>query len=361
MNKRPRTIVVTGAAGYVGEMLCHQLSLRSDVSLVLAVDKEPVTDLLQTLDKVIYFQHNIADAGWEDLLVTHQPDTIIHAAWQIRTMYGQAEEQWRWNIDGTARVYDFAFTQPYVEKLIFFSTAASYSARADNRFDHLFTESEPLREDDYIYAKEKKAAEELLATRYVAAKDAGVQRPQITVLRPAAITGPRGRYARVRFGLQSALQGNLSGGFLNGLISTLTAIMPVTPGWVRQFVHEDDVNDVVLHCVFAPSAWECETFNLVPVSNPIYPKDMAAAVGKRVLPVYPWMVRLVFWFFWHATRGRVPTSKGVWRAYSYPLLMSGEKLATVYRCLYSSQHAFQYTDGRYDDQVPEEKRRPRPS
>ncbi len=360
MDNRPRTIVVTGAVGYVGEMLCHQLALRSDVSLVLAVDKEPATEFLQGLEKVTYIQHNVADAGWENQVVPHQPDIVIHAAWQIRTMYGQAAEQWRWNVDGAARVFDFAFTQPCVEKLIFFSTAASYSARADNRFEHLFTESEPLRYDDYAYANEKKVAEELLATRYQAAKDVVVRCPQVTVLRPAAITGPRGRYLRVRFGLQSALQGNLSGGFLNRVISVLTMFMPAPAGWVRQFVHEDDVNDSVFSVIFKDQPWEYETFNLVSVSEPVYPKDMAKAVGKRIVRVYPWMVRLAFWFFWHATRGRVPTSKGVWRVYSYPLLMSGEKLATVYRCLYSSKEAFQYTDGRYEEWVPEEKRRPKP-
>lgn len=360
MTTQPKTILVTGAAGYVGEMLCHQLSLRSDVAIVLAIDKEPATDLLQGLEKIIYIQHNLADAGWEDLVVPHQPETVIHAAWQIRTLYGRSKEQWRWNVDAAERIFDFAFTQPFVERLIFFSTAASYSARADNRFEHLFTESEPLRDDDYAYAKEKKAAEELLATRYQVAKEAGVRCPQVTVLRPAAITGPRGRYLRIRFGLQSALQGNLSGGVLNRIISLFTMFVPAPAGWVRQFVHEDDVNDMVLRCVFEPPAWERETFNLVPVSEPVYPKDMAAAVNKRILPVYPWMVRFAFWFFWHTTRGRVPTSAGVWRFYSYPLLMSGEKLATVHRCLYSSKEALQYTDGRYEELVPEEQRRPSP-
>ncbi len=352
-----RTILVVGGAGYVGEMLCHQLSLRSDVAKIISLDKEPQSDFSKSLDKVLYVQHNMADEGWEDVVAASQPDTIIHTAWQIRTLYGQAKEQWRLNIDGSGRVFDFAFTQPSVQRLIFFSTSASYSARADNRFEHLFTEDEPFRDDDYLYAKEKKAAEELLYSRYQSARSAGVEVPQITVLRPAAITGPRGRFMRIRFGLQSALQGNLSGGFLNRLIRLLTTFMPAPPGWVRQFVHEDDVNDVVMKCAFESVDWRYEVFNLVPVSDPVYPKDMAAAVGKRVVRVYPWMVRLAFWLFWHGTRGRVPTSAGVWRVYSYPLLMSGEKLATVYRCLYSSKEAFAYTDGRYEEWVPEEKRR----
>jgi hypothetical protein len=89
----------------------------------------------------------------------------------------------------------------------------------------------------------------------------------------------------------------------------------------------------------------------------VYAPDMAKAVGKRILPIYPWMARIAFWFFWHVTRGRIPTCPGSWRFYSYPVLMSGEKLATQYQCQYTSRDAFQYTDGRYEEFVPVELRK----
>jgi len=69
------------------------------------------------------------------------------------------------------------------------------------------------------------------------------------------------------------------------------------------------------------------------------------------------MARIAFTFFWHATRGKVPTCPGSWRFYSFPVLMSGEKLATQYVCKYPSKDAFQYTNGRYEAFVPKEKRR----
>lgn len=37
--------------------------------------------------------------------------------------------------------------------------------------------------------------------------------------------------------------------------------------------------------------------------------------------------------------------------------MSGEKLKTVYTCQYASTDAFRYTDGRYEDWVPDDQRR----
>ena len=358
MNKEARTIFLVGV-GYVGEMLCDQLSKRADVRQIIALDKEPPSDWTKSMPKVTYIQHNMADEGWQEEVAKYEPDVVIHTAWQIRAMYGQSKEQWRWNVDGSNKVFDFAFNQPSVEKLIYFSTASSYSARKDNRFEHLFTEEEGFRDDDYIYAHEKKVVDENLKVKFEQAKKEGKRVPQVSVVRPAAITGPRGRYMRIRFGLQSALQGNLKGGIVNRIITTLTSFVPATKGWVRQFIHEDDVNDIVTKFALEDIDWEYNVFNITPVGEAVYAKDMAA-VGKRILPIQPWMARMAFWFFWHTTRGRIPTCPGSWRFYSYPVVMSGEKLATVYTCQYSSKDAFQFTDGRYEDFVPEEYRKPKP-
>ena len=351
-----KTILVIGV-GYVGEMLCDQLSKRDDVRQIIALDKEPQSDWCKSFPKVTYLQHNMADDGWQEEVAKYEPDTVIHTAWQIRAMYGQPDEQWRWNVEGSNKVFDFGLEQPSVEKLIYFSTASSYSARKDNRFAHLFTEDEGFRDDDYIYAHEKKVTEENLKAKYDQAKKEGKRVPQISIVRPAAITGPRGRYMRIRFGLQSALQGNLKGGFVNKLVTTLTSFVPATKGWVRQFIHEDDVNDIIFKFTFEDMSWEYEVFNITPDSEPVFAPDMANAVGKKILPIHPQMARLAFFCFWHGTRGKVPTCPGSWRFYSYPVVMSGTKLAEVYKCQYTSKDAFQYTDGRYEDWVPAELKR----
>lgn len=352
-----KTIFITGGAGYVGEMLCEQFGKRDDVSRIITLDKEPQSDYSKQLPKVVYIHQNMADTGWQEEVAKYEPDVVVHTAWQIRAMYGQKNEQWRWNVTGSDNIFDFAFTQPSVKKLIYFSTASSYSARQDNRFDHLFTEAEGFRDDDYIYAQEKKVVEEHLKEKFDQLKKEGKSAPQVTIVRPAAITGPRGRFMRIRFGLQSALQGNLKGGFINRIITTLTSFVPATSGWVRQFIHEDDVNDIVMTFALGEHDWEYNVFNITPVSEPVFAPDMAKAVGKKVLPIKPWMTRMAFWFFWHTTRGRIPTCPGSWRFYSYPVVMSGEKLAGVYTCQYASKDAFQYTDGRYEDWVPKEHKR----
>lgn len=103
-----KTIFIIGI-GYVGEMLCDQLSKRDDVLSIIALDKEPQGEWCATIPKVTYIQHNMADDGWQDIVAEHAPDVVIHTAWQIRAMYGQSDEQWRWNVDGSGKVFDFAF------------------------------------------------------------------------------------------------------------------------------------------------------------------------------------------------------------------------------------------------------------
>ncbi len=352
-----QTIFITGGAGYIGEMLCDQLSKHDDVRAIIALDKEPQSDYSKNLSKVTYIQQNMADGNWEEMVAKYEPTIVIHTAWQIRAMYGQAAKQWHWNVEGSNKVFDFSFNQPSVKKLIYFSTASSYGARQDNNFDHLFTEAEGFRNDEYIYAKEKRVVEENLRAKYEAAIKEDKAKPQVLIVRPAAITGPRGRYMRIRFGLQSALQGTLKGGVVNRIVTLLTSYVPATKGWVRQFIHEDDVNDIVTKLALEDISNDYEVFNITPVSEPVLAEDMALAVGKKILPIEPWMARVAFAFFWHATRGRIPTCSGSWRFYSYPVLMSGEKLKSIYQCKYSSKDAFAYTNGRYESFVPSVKKR----
>jgi nucleoside-diphosphate-sugar epimerase len=354
-----RTILIVGGAGYIGEMLCELFDARADVRTILALDKEPQSEFSKKLSKVVYIQSNMADGKWQEDVAKYEPDAVIHTAWQIRAMYGNAQEQWRWNVEGSDAVFDFAFSQPSVKKLVYFSTASSYSAREDNTFSHFFTEEEGFRDDEYIYAKEKKAAEEHLAAKYAQLKKEGKTAPQVFIVRPAAITGPRGRYMRIRFGLQSALQGTLKGGFVNTLVTALTSWVPATEGWVRQFIHEDDVADIVTKFTFEDLEGEYEVFNITPEGEPVFAQDMAQAVGKKVLHIKPWMAKMAFFFFWHATRGKIPTCPGSWRYYSYPVLMDGSRLTRRYgyRYQHASKDAFAYTDGRYASYVPAEKQK----
>jgi nucleoside-diphosphate-sugar epimerase len=367
-ESKRKTLFITGAAGYVGAMLVDQFSGRDDVGTIIALDKEACPDFLKDRAGVIWIQWNLADEGWEALVSPYRPNIVIHCAWEIRELYGRRALQWRWNVGGSERVFRFAFSQSGVETLIHFSSAAVYGASPAQRPEYRFRESDPLREEEYSYGKEKKHTEELLHS--LRQSHGRVSRPCVYVVRPAAITGPRGRFMRVRFGLQSALSGDLTEDFLYRIVSLMVSFVPATPWWVRQFVHEDDVCDIISLLAFrgCPPAARAgasragggpyEVFNLAPPGEPVRARHMARAVGKKVLPVAPWMVRVVYFIFWHLTRGKIPTGRGVWRFYSYPVLIDGGKISREchYTYRYDSLTAFQTTPGRYEQYVPPEKR-----
>ena len=347
------TILITGAAGYVGSMLVLEFAKRDDVEKIIGIDKEAIPDMIRKEPKLVYIHTNVAD-DWEDKVRALNPDIIIHTAWQIREMYGAQDMEWVWNIGGSDKVFDFAFAENSVARLIHFSTVASYGAYPGNTVEHRYTENEPFRKMDYLYAEEKKVAEEHLKAKY----DASDKRVAVAIVRPAAITGPRGRFMRIRFGLQSTLSGQMKGGIYS-LISAMVAFVPVTPKWCRQFIHEDDVVAIIQRLAFGDSAGAYEVFNICPPGAVVLGSDMAKAVGKRTLPVAPWMVRIAFFWFWHLTRGKVPTGRGAWKSYSYPIAVDGAKVTKVLGYEYKHQplEAFQYTDGAYEYSVPEGARR----
>lgn len=352
------TILITGAAGYVGSMLVKKFAERDDVERIIGIDKEPQPEMLEGISKLTYLETNTSDHGWQDIAEAAAPDIIINAAWQIREIYGNHALTWKWNIDGSDQIFDFAFDHSSVKKLIHFSTVASYGAYPENTIEQRFTEEDHFRETDYLYAEEKRISETHLFQKF---QLSSTERDDISVaiVRPAAITGPRGRYMRIRFGLQSALSGQLKSTFAYRVISLLVSRIPATPKWLRQFIHEDDVVGIIERLSFGEAPGAYEVFNICPPGEPVLAKDMARAVGKKVMPIAPWVMRVGNFFAWHLTRGKIPTGKGAWKSYSYPIAVDGSKVTKKlgYEYTHTSFDAFYYTDGEYEYSVPPESRR----
>ena len=345
------TVLITGAAGYVGGMLVRAIAKREDVERIIGLDKEPLPDFIKDVPNLTYFQMNTADE-WEGEVRAYAPDIVIHTAWQIREIYGNRPLSWKWNIDGSEKVFTFALQERQVKRLIHYSTVASYGAFPENTTEHRYVESEPFRVTDYLYAEEKRVAEERLEAAYKKRTNAAT----VAIIRPAAITGPRGRFMRIRFGLQAALSGTLKGekSFFYNLVSLLVSWVPVTPKWLRQFVHEDDIVAVTLRLAFDEVPVKYEAFNIAPPGPAVYGEDMAKAVGKRLWHVSPQFLRIGFFFAWHLSRGKIPTAKGSWKGYSYPINVDGSKATRLLGFNYSASSfdAFYYTNGLYESEVP---------
>jgi nucleoside-diphosphate-sugar epimerase len=336
------TYFVTGGAGYVGKLLLEKLISDENVEKVVVVDKDFLREDLKNNPKIIFIQKNLVDP-WEEEVKKYNPTKVVHLAWQIRTMYGKQKLQNHWNIDGTQKVFDFAKNAPQVSTFVHFSTVASYGAMKENTFQTIFTESTPFRKTNYLYAEEKRIVEEKLKQTFLdtPVPDAGfIPRPEresinVFVIRPASITGPRGR-ERSSFGLQSALSGKIKNeNILFKIISSVLKFMPATRGWARQFVYEQDiVNAILVMCNSTKSFDKIEKYNLCPTpayrtpgeKNYIDANEMGKMLTKKVIYLPPQLVRILCFLAWHLTLGKIPTSPGVWKAYSYPIIVDGSKI-----------------------------------
>lgn len=347
---KKHTVLITGAAGYVGAMLVDQWSRRDDVECIVALDMAEPEEFVARAEKTVWIQANTADFSWQETVAAYAPDTVVHAAWHIRNIHGKPKLQWHFNVEGSYAVFDFAFSLPSVKRLVHFSSAAILGADPNNEIGQRFDETAPPRDAVYLYAYEKKVVEVELCKRAESKRDDLA----IAIIRPAAISGPRGRYGRVRFGLQAALSGKLKGSFAYTVVSTLTSFIPATKKWCRQFIHEDDVVDIVTALALERTEGGVEIFNLAPPGDVVLPKDMGEATGKRVIVLPPWMIRIAFFFARHLSFGKLPTAAGAWQFYSFPIVMDGSKVERTlgHTYAYSSKEAFTTKQGRYAHVVP---------
>ena len=352
------SILVTGASGYIGAMVVKLFESLDSVERIIALDKDPIPELFTESEKITFLQINTAD-DWQDQVARYSPSIVLHCAWQIREIYGNRELSWKWNIDGSDSVFDFCFEHDFVRKLVHISSIASYGAFKENRMDSFFTETDLLRETSALYAEEKRISENHLHQKFELNHHANPGL-SVTVLRPASITGPRGRFMRESIGLQSALSGELKTTFIHKLISAMTAFVPVTKTWLRQFVHEDDVTNIIETVALEDAKDEgtLETYIMCPPDAVVTGRDMARIVGKRLLVLPVSVVRLVFFLAWHLTRGRIPTAPGSYAGYSYPIPVDGSKITTEkgYAYTYSGMDALEYTNGVFEYAVPPLKR-----
>ncbi|HSC27153.1 MAG TPA: NAD-dependent epimerase/dehydratase family protein [Vicinamibacterales bacterium] len=326
-------VLITGAAGYIGTMLIERLAHSDSIETIHGIDLRAQPARCADYGKVRWVQADVAEVGWVSRLGVEAIDVVIHCAYQIRELYGsKKKQQERWNIDGARRVFDFALRCPSVRRVVHLSTVSAYGALPANSVDRPFTEASPLREEIYLYGVQKKRVEEELRQLYDR-----LQPPvHIVVLRLASVSGPHGRFGLNRYGLLSTIAGRFP------------FLICGRPDWGRQYLHEDDLVDVVTTFVHAPPRTGYQVFN-------VSPPDFLDATGigrlfdKRVVAVHPLLLRALFALLWHGTRGAMTTPAGAWRFLSYPIRVDGSLLQRThgYAYRYSSLEALMAQKGRH--------------
>jgi len=180
---RGRSVLVTGAGGYIGRLLIdHLASERASGETLVALDLREIPEA-ERLPGVVYRGGDVRDPELAELLREHAVDTVVHLA-AIVTPGPKSNRELEYSVDvlGTRNVLE-ACLAAGVRKIIVTSSGAAYGYHADNPV--------PLDEDDalrgnpeFAYSDHKRQVEEMLAHH----REAHPELEQL-VFRPGAILG----------------------------------------------------------------------------------------------------------------------------------------------------------------------------
>lgn len=301
-------ILVTGAAGYIGNKLIEVLSKKEWVETIIG------TDIKEPPQKHPKYKFDIRDVrrSMDDIFTAENIDTVVHTAYVLPPIH-DASLMEDINKNGTRNILA-ASVKAGVKQILYTSSTTAYGFYPDN--DQPLIEESPLRgNDNFTYAKNKKEIEAIM-------KDFIAAHPEMTVsiVRPCFVVGP---------------------GFKNPMAEHLQKKLVMIPSNTRpwQFVHEDDLVQVmaILLEKRIPGAFNVTSEGSMTFDEMI--KMLGNIPVKLPWPViYPlnniaWTLRLSF-----MTKFPSPPM----RMMVEPWIASSEKLldATGYRFKYDSKSAF---------------------
>ncbi len=155
------TVLVTGAAGYIGSLLVRSLAERPrGLERILATDiREPVGG---APPGVTWATLDVRSGELADLIAEAGPDTVVHLAAIVTPSPNQTRElMYSVDVEGTRNVLD-ACLAGGVRKLIVTSSGAAYGYHADNA--RMLYEDHPLRGNtEFAYSHHKRIVEKILS------------------------------------------------------------------------------------------------------------------------------------------------------------------------------------------------------
>lgn len=172
-------IAVTGASGYLGQLLSRRLVAEPTVESVLALDIAPSS---LASPKYHYQNADVLADDFEKLL--QGVDVIYHLAFIVSPPKEKSvEEIDKINIVGSVRVFEGAIAAG-VKKIIYSSSISAYGAHPDN--PEVIYENTPLRPNpDWYYSRTKGKVEEFLDRLQARSPETSIIR-----FRPCIFLGP---------------------------------------------------------------------------------------------------------------------------------------------------------------------------
>lgn len=208
IDLRNKTILVTGAAGFIGANLVHRLCSAVEGVRVVGFDsvndyydvrlKEYRLEQLEKYDSFTFVKGNLADKGLVDqVFETHRPDLVVNLAAQAGVRYSieNPSAYIEANIVGFFNILEACRHYP-VEHLVYASSSSVYGSNKKVPY----STDDPVDNPVSLYAATKKS-NELMAHAY-----AKLYNIPATGLRFFTVYGPAGRPDMAYFGFTNQLR-----------------------------------------------------------------------------------------------------------------------------------------------------------
>jgi UDP-glucose 4-epimerase len=268
----PRTpqakrVLVTGAAGFLGQGLIAQLARHGDCEAVIAVDVREVPKA-QRLSGITYLTQDVRDPALANTVAEYRIDTLVHLA-AIVTAGKDTNRAFEYSVDveGTRNVLQACLAHG-VQHIVVSSSGAAYGYHADN--PAWLTEDMPLRgNESFAYSHHKRLVEDMLAQYRQS-------HPQLqqTVLRIGTILGER----------------------VNNQITALfekprlLAVQGSDSPFV--FIWDEDVTGAIVHALSGQAPSGC--FNLAG-DGALTIFEIAQRLNKRPRVLPAWLLKTALW------------------------------------------------------------------
>ena len=158
----PRSVLITGASGYIGRQAVAALAAdRRGVETVAALDLRAVAES-QRVSGVDYREGDVRDPALGKILSDLEVDTVVHLAAIVMPGGDEAaEEEYSVDVLGTRNVLE-SCVGAGVKNLVITSSGAAYGYYRDNP-DWLDEEDAIRGNDSFRYSRHKRLVEEMAA------------------------------------------------------------------------------------------------------------------------------------------------------------------------------------------------------
>jgi len=259
------SVLVTGAAGYIGGKLVQalaSLSPEAGIGKVVATDiRDPEGGYSD--HRIVFERLDVRDASAvSELVAGHGIDTVVHLA-SIVTPGPTSSRQLEYEVDvmGTRNVVD-ACLAAGVSKLIVTSSGAAYGYHADNL--PWLDEDDAIRgHEAFAYSRHKRLVEEMLA-------EARRDHPELAqlVFRPGTVLGE---------GVRNQITALFDKRVVLGVVGAASPFV---------FIWDDDVVACLMRGILEPVTG---VYNLAG-DGAIPLRDLARRIGKPYLPLPAWLL-----------------------------------------------------------------------